>query len=315
MKGHTITTDAIAMKTVTPRRTSWTPQTLRMAWVMLLVLVWTSTAGADPDDREWYGWQTLTADAAAVGLIGIGVLVKRESKDAYKGLAGTGVATYLLAPPIVHGVHQRGGATAASFGMRIVLPTVALAATEGSDARTPIALGAFALPMIVDAAVLAHAGGASTRQRYTGGDIPEGTRVVTEPNWIEVGAGAGIFSAIYGLYIVQGVDCTEDARKFDRNRPCWPSFVPVVGPFYTAGALVIGASNYDGLYRDLVRPLAYVLSVGHAALGAAQIGTAVLAVHGFTSPNRFLVPAGDARTLVRVSPSIGPSFVGLTGTF
>lgn len=70
-------------------------------------------------EKEWYGWQTLIADAAAVGLYAGGLSAHTPS------IYDVGIGTYLLAPPIIHIVHGNVGPAFGSLGMRLIVPPIA----------------------------------------------------------------------------------------------------------------------------------------------------------------------------------------------
>lgn len=67
--------------------------------------------------RVWYGYQTLIADAAAVG-IGF------SSAALGAGGAIASAGTYLLAPPIIHIVHGNPAMFAASLATRVLSPAL-----------------------------------------------------------------------------------------------------------------------------------------------------------------------------------------------
>lgn len=71
-----------------------------------------------PDGRRWYGWQTLASDGITIGLL----LTAAGSDGEAGGLATLSLATYLLAPPIIHASHDRVGVSFASLGVRVGLP-------------------------------------------------------------------------------------------------------------------------------------------------------------------------------------------------
>jgi hypothetical protein len=73
--------------------------------------------------RHWYGWQSLLVDAGSLVLM---------------PLAGAGLVTYALGPPIVHAAHGRGGPALASVLLRVGMPLVLGAAGLG--------IGALAMP-------------------------------------------------------------------------------------------------------------------------------------------------------------------------
>jgi len=72
-----------------------------------------------PVEKEWYGWQTLIADAASVALYVGGREAKTES------IYDVGIGTYLLATPVIHIVHGNVGPAFGSLGMRLIIPPVA----------------------------------------------------------------------------------------------------------------------------------------------------------------------------------------------
>lgn len=73
----------------------------------------------------WYGWQTLIADAASAAVL-TGGLVSWTVESTVAGYAGL-----LLATPIVHGIHGNVGRGLASFGLRLLLPSLAGAIGAG----------------------------------------------------------------------------------------------------------------------------------------------------------------------------------------
>lgn len=131
--------------------------------------------------HEWYGWQILAVDGAALSLAGIGIaeetVTKQDQALLLTGFVG-GALVYALGPPIVHFVHGRDVWGFADFGIRVgsvfVGTTLALAAASASlnnegkltDTNADVIVGFFAMgflvPMIVDAAVLSSA----TEVRY-----------------------------------------------------------------------------------------------------------------------------------------------------
>lgn len=66
---------------------------------------------------EWYGWQTLLADGAAVTFT---VMAAKEPDSTPFLMASAG--TYLLGGPIVHAAHGNWGRAAGSLGLRLGLP-------------------------------------------------------------------------------------------------------------------------------------------------------------------------------------------------
>jgi hypothetical protein len=90
-------------------------------------------AASDEPDRRWYGWQTLTVDAAAITL---GIALTAESDTAAVG-ASMLIGGYLFGGPIVHAGHGAWGKAAASLGTRVGAPFVgailAVAVTDCDD--------------------------------------------------------------------------------------------------------------------------------------------------------------------------------------
>jgi hypothetical protein len=72
----------------------------------------------EPNERTWYGWQTLTTDGVslAVALSAI----PAESDE----LALTALGGYLLGGPIAHAAHDNWGRAFGSLGIRTGLPVL-----------------------------------------------------------------------------------------------------------------------------------------------------------------------------------------------
>lgn len=71
---------------------------------------------------EWYGWQTLIADAPSLTAFAAGLSMMDSSSLDGSRLMWAGIAGYELAPAIIHFVHHNPGRGFASFGMRFGLP-------------------------------------------------------------------------------------------------------------------------------------------------------------------------------------------------
>jgi hypothetical protein len=67
---------------------------------------------------EWYGWQTLTSDAAT--LVVTAVVASTTKGAAPPALAA--VAGYVAAPVVIHAVHEEPLNALASGGVRVALP-------------------------------------------------------------------------------------------------------------------------------------------------------------------------------------------------
>lgn len=73
-----------------------------------------------PPERRWYGWQLITSDSLAVTVIPVlGLLADRNDGAPAAGLT---VASYLVAPAVIHIAHGRAGIAAASLGLRLGRP-------------------------------------------------------------------------------------------------------------------------------------------------------------------------------------------------
>jgi hypothetical protein len=75
---------------------------------------------SEPEATAWYGWQTLIADVPAV-LLTVGALTQLgdgRNGGLATGLLGTAVPLFVLAPPFVHGGHDRWGVAAGDFLLR-----------------------------------------------------------------------------------------------------------------------------------------------------------------------------------------------------
>jgi len=86
--------------------------------------------------ESWYGWQTLAADAASVGVLLLGAAVftppRHEPMDRPGALPEPVIAVsgglYLASAPAVHLGHGNVGRALRSTGLRLVLPAAAFAA-------------------------------------------------------------------------------------------------------------------------------------------------------------------------------------------
>ena len=119
----------------------------------------------------WYGWQTLIADGAAAGLLGLTLL---SSDGGGAELLGTAsFVTYLVGGPIVHWSHGHGwtgfGSLAARVGfplggalVGVLIGAAACGSSEDEFIPCPVAFGAVGLlggmvaAPVVDAAIIAR---------------------------------------------------------------------------------------------------------------------------------------------------------------
>lgn len=114
--------------------------------------------------REWYGYLTLSSDAAAVGVLAIGQTSRVSSYR--ENTAWVSLFIYGLGAPTIHWAHGNVGTGFASVGLRVGGPIVlgfAGCAVDGSKGEFGC-LGGFALGLllgtvsavIVDATALAY---------------------------------------------------------------------------------------------------------------------------------------------------------------
>jgi hypothetical protein len=80
---------------------------------------------------QWYGWQTLSTDGAALGVLTLGgALVDNDNSESGRAVIGSfvglGAGAYVFGGPIVHAAHQNWGAAAASLGLRVGLPLMGI---------------------------------------------------------------------------------------------------------------------------------------------------------------------------------------------
>lgn len=110
-------------------------------------------------ERQWYGWQTLIADALSIGAISAGLVLD----SSYVGLPGVG--GYLFGAPTVHWYRGEVGRGFASFGIRfaaaaltVVGGAACVATAFGGNSAVCIApiVGVIMVPasIAIDAAVL-----------------------------------------------------------------------------------------------------------------------------------------------------------------
>jgi hypothetical protein len=131
---------------------------------------WDDPAPVPPKpERRWYGWQTLATDGAAIALL-VGTASAAAAADLSEGPLLTtgytlGLVTYALGGPIVHFSHGNTWRGLASFGIRVPVPLLVIAASYeiecsgsgGACGEYTVLFGASAIiaAMVVDAAVFA----------------------------------------------------------------------------------------------------------------------------------------------------------------
>ena len=83
------------------------------------------SAGEPSAPREvtnWYGWQTLTTDAAALTFLLSGAAMSDSSDGTAEAFAITSAATFVFGGPIVHATHENWGRAFGSLGLRVGAP-------------------------------------------------------------------------------------------------------------------------------------------------------------------------------------------------
>ncbi|HWZ87786.1 MAG TPA: hypothetical protein VNW92_03020 [Polyangiaceae bacterium] len=80
---------------------------------------------------HWYGWQTLSTDGAAIGVLLLaGTFIRNDDTDSQRDAADSvlvlSAATYALGGPIVHVAHRQWGKAVTSTGLRIGLPVTGI---------------------------------------------------------------------------------------------------------------------------------------------------------------------------------------------
>jgi hypothetical protein len=113
----------------------------------------------------WYGWQTLTSDAAALTFAVTAGAVSGSGDGAAEAFAYTSAATYVFGGPILHAAHENWGRALGSLGLRLGAPIVGailgagLEDCSGGDSCSGAAVGFVAglgAAIAIDAAVLAR---------------------------------------------------------------------------------------------------------------------------------------------------------------
>ncbi|HWZ90356.1 MAG TPA: hypothetical protein VNW92_15945 [Polyangiaceae bacterium] len=120
-------------------------------------------------ETRWYGYQPALTDAAALGLmygalatwrlcLSLGDNPPPCNNDESNQLADASVATYLLAAPVIHGLHGHWDKAGLSLGMRLapVLFALSASAAQGNRGSSNLAggtlvVGVFAAMIIDDA--------------------------------------------------------------------------------------------------------------------------------------------------------------------
>ncbi len=92
----------------------------------------------DAPGRHWYGWQTLSLDAASFTLAALGTQRFDEHRASGLTLSALGFGGYVLGAPAVHWSHARPGSAALSLGLRVGVPLLSVGVlSAGSSASCP----------------------------------------------------------------------------------------------------------------------------------------------------------------------------------
>jgi hypothetical protein len=138
------------------------------------------------EPREWYGWQTLVIDGAAL-TAGVIVTVRRDEPDRRKRIAGLAVLPYvtgLLISPWVHAFHGRWGTALGSLALRAFAPALGVlaglggycAASGGADECTADGaiyglLAGTVLTATIDIGLMSHESSAAAPTRASGNTL------------------------------------------------------------------------------------------------------------------------------------------------
>jgi hypothetical protein len=161
-----------------PKPPARAPRTIfRLAIILVALIAGTRAAPAadtGPSEKpptSWYGWQTLMADAGAVGLWSLGLAMDDETAGGT--VMGAGTAVYAFAAPAIHWSHGQVRKGWGSLGLRVGLPFVgagaglilgSIACDSSEDEFIPCPVGLMAMGFLsgfiaapaVDAAALAR---------------------------------------------------------------------------------------------------------------------------------------------------------------
>lgn len=75
-------------------------------------------AAREATTTEWYGWQTLAADGASLGLVIAGAASDKPT------LAALGILSYVVTSPTIHALKNEHGRAGVSLGFRLIGPVV-----------------------------------------------------------------------------------------------------------------------------------------------------------------------------------------------
>ncbi len=77
-------------------------------------------SSASSVDPAWYGWQTLIADTADIGLLL--VALKTSDSSSTGAAVALGAVGFIVPAPAIHLAHGQGARAGISFGLRLGLP-------------------------------------------------------------------------------------------------------------------------------------------------------------------------------------------------
>lgn len=135
-----------------------------------------------PAEQRWYGAQTLIADGAAIGVVGVAAAT--DDRDVGGALVTAAIGSYVLTAPIIHIAHGHVGKGIGDLGLRVgsagvgalvgtIIATSSVLSpraktsdeaagrfiTSGDDVAEGMAIGAAVgalAAMAIDSALLAH---------------------------------------------------------------------------------------------------------------------------------------------------------------
>lgn len=86
----------------------------------------TEAPAAPKTESRWYGYQTLASDAASVAFVAISA--SSDSKPVATVSGVMGLATFAIAPGVIHGLHGHTGKAVGDVAIRVFAPLVGVGA-------------------------------------------------------------------------------------------------------------------------------------------------------------------------------------------
>lgn len=280
------------------------------------LMLFTSRSAVADTTPSPYSGTVLVVDAAALGMHAAGASLHSSDRRIGMALGGTGIVGWMVGAPVVHIANGRPGVGTLDLALRVALPAAVMLAYAKEDdlaVVAPALYGSIAGVSAFDALVLAR----PTRDRpeverrpwREGDEIPPGATLEIRPRRTMLIAGATVASLSYLLWAV-GTPC--DATR----DPCGPLRIPVIGPFLAAGRLLdSGFSKFRCGPEAIVclAPIGGGMLLGYEVIqGIAQAGGLLMTAISVLSPERNIV---RRRTDVSLRPVVGPTAIGLSGTF